>query len=138
MKVSELRIGNLINGIYYDYNIDDDHREKETICEVVTLDSVGSCEYPIWVESESNIETFSDFEPIPLTEEWLLKFGFEKTPWYFNSYRLVIGNNDYAILIDLDGDCEVGDIITCKIQYVHQLQNLYFALTGEELTIKNK
>lgn len=77
-------------------------------------------------------------KPIPLTEEWLLKFGFEKTEWYFNSYRLVIGNNDYAILIDLDGNCEVGDIITCKIEYVHQLQNLYFALKGEELTFKTQ
>ena len=75
-----------------------------------------------------------DVEPIPLTEEWLLKLGFKKTEWdNFNSYRLMIGNNDYTIVLYSDGNCEVGDIITCKIEYVHQLQNLYFALTGEEL-----
>jgi hypothetical protein len=81
----------------------------------------------------------ADFDPIPLSEEWKLKFGFEKTEWdNFNSYRLMIGNNDYAIILYSDGNCEVGDIITCKIEYVHQLQNFYFALTGKELILKSE
>ena len=80
-----------------------------------------------------------DFNPIPLTEEWLLKFGFITTQWdNFDSYRLEIGNNDYAIVIYSDGKCEVGDVIITKINYVHQLQNLYFALLGEELTFKSE
>lgn len=140
MKASELRIGNLINGIYYDYNIDDDHREKETICEVVTLDSVGSCEYPIWVESESNIETFSDFEPIPLTEEWLLKFGFEinrQTKEENNIWRCYSEEGFFEVeQIGSSFFLDDNDCYGTKINHVHQLQNLYFALTGEELTLK--
>jgi hypothetical protein len=117
LRASELRIGN-----------------------ITTLGVVSLIDQDVFrvVDSEGDSfkNTWAEIKPIPITEEWLLKFGFEKTEWYFNSYRLVIGNNDYAILIDLDGNCEVGDIITCKIQYVHQLQNLYFALTGEELKQK--
>jgi hypothetical protein len=116
MKASELRIGNLIKG---------KSPEKKVYEEPVELN-----EYYFLLF----LNNMMDVEPIPLTEEWLLKFGFEKTEWdNFNSYRLIIGNNDYAIVLYSDGNCEVGDIITCKIEYVHQLQNLYFALTGEEL-----
>ena len=62
--------------------------------------------------------------PIPLTEEWLLKFGFEKayeTCYQYKDFIL----NDKFIMMDID--------ITVQLKYVHQLQNLYFALTGEEL-----
>ena len=60
----------------------------------------------------------SDLHSIPLTEEWLLRFGFEsKNPVLFTNS---------------DGDSFYLD--DTKIKHVHQLQNLYFALTGEELT----
>lgn len=62
--------------------------------------------------------------PIPLTEEWLLKFGFEKayeTCYQYKDFIL----NDKFIMMDID--------ITIQLKHVHQLQNLYFALTGEEL-----
>ena len=78
-------------------------------------------------------------EPIPLTEEILLKCGFEKgyimyfiriceTRCYLRpSYR---GGYYYGI-------CPYIELRDCKtIQYLHQLQNLYFALTGKELEIK--
>lgn len=84
--------------------------------------------------------------PIPLTEEWLLKFGFIKDDsgvemddpdyceWYERDFP-VIGtlcqSSDKEYLFDMETD-------TLRIKYVHQLQNLYFALTGEELTISEK
>ena len=137
MKTIELRIGNLIIGNYYDYNIDDDHLEKETICKVVTLDSVDMCEYPIYVESDENVEEFSEFQPIPLTEEWLLKFGFEKSmSWTYvielqGNLKLVyyLGEKGWSIGFKAYSDFS-------NLEYVHQLQNLFFALTGEELTLK--
>jgi hypothetical protein len=92
---------------------------------------------------EIRIQTFSDhehtnsygvkftgYEPIPLTEDWLLKFGFET-----NGKKMKI-----ELELELEGDKKLffvhsrGEI---HIQYVHQLQNLYFALTGKELTIKS-
>lgn len=142
MKASELRIGNLIIGNYYDYNIDDDHREDKTICKVVTLDSVGSCEYPIWVESDLNIETFSDFEPIPLTEEWLVNFGFSrevKVGSEMGTDGVVFRVYHFDVLTFNTNHgwwYKVQRMNDTPLEYVHQLQNFYFALTGKELTLK--
>ena len=92
-------------------------------------------------------------EPIPLTTNWLEKFGFEKNKdkrwmrgksryaiFYFEYYatgedncmwRIEYHDTDYGR--NEYKDCnQWGD----RIKYVNQLQNLYFALTGEELTIK--
>ena len=88
-----------------------------------------------------------EYKPIPLTEEWLQKFGFEKRDknerWPIDSFKKVILNRGVIhFYMKADGvDCEIGNksgysFGKPKIKYVHQLQNLYFALTGEELTIK--
>lgn len=79
-----------------------------------------------------------DVEPIYLTEEWLLKFGFEDACNGFNDYC----NDRFTICVEkVNGETiitmYIADCVINTIKYVHQLQNLYFALTGEELTIKN-
>jgi hypothetical protein len=82
------------------------------------------------------------FKPIQLTEEWLLKFGFEKV---LNQYKKITDvskdtfKNIPFIILFLDNQFQYDDLrFITNLQYVHQLQNLYFALTGDELTIKNK
>ena len=70
------------------------------------------------------------FKPIPLTEEWLLKFGFEITDNFQTKDRFQTHKQDGIIWF------EYGYIVV-ELNYVHQLQNLYFALTNEELTINN-
>ena len=79
-------------------------------------------------------------EPIPLTEEWLIKFGFEKS---IDEYWTIDGSSLWWLLsksknvgIKLMDNEVFGVMNRYKIEYVHQLQNLYFALTGKELTIK--
>lgn len=87
----------------------------------------------------------SDINPIPITEELLVKFGFEK-PSVCGSYVILYLNDENkpsslqiplfrkdVIQICRSGICAYE----AKCEYVHQLQNLYFALTGEELEIKN-
>jgi hypothetical protein len=78
-----------------------------------------------------------DMKPIPLTEEWFEKFGFEKISDTF--FLLNVGSltmmyyvpEDYKhFIFELEND-------ELNIKYIHQLQNLFFALTGEELTISN-
>jgi hypothetical protein len=77
------------------------------------------------------------FEPIPLTEEWLLKFGFEKQmAWTFaieltSNLKFVyyLGQKGWSI-----NNKNYPDFTNLK--HVNSLQNLYFALTGKELTIK--
>lgn len=81
-------------------------------------------------------ELFSDpnkplIKPIPLTEKWLLRFGFFKSSLdYFKKKGIIVKKED-------DGrfECFLGSSIP-RLLHVHQLQNLYFALTGEELTLQ--
>lgn len=81
-----------------------------------------------------------DFNPIPLTEEWLLKFGFEllcrKSTNGFKNTIFSMRNPSWS-LMELDKGYGVNFWQGNNLLYVHQLQNLYFALTGEELTIKD-
>ena len=74
----------------------------------------------------------SRWEPIPLTEEWLIKFGFKRLFDKFWMKKHLLLNNGFVPMFT-DGNYheeEIGE----QLKYVHQLQNLYFALTGEELT----
>ena len=133
MKATELRIGNLI-----EYRIQDDLDDRKDWWEVSKIDATDLCIL------ESNIDY--DFRPIPLTEEWLLKFGFNKE--YQKGYiGIDVYNSDFVLTEPLKmGEWqtnytfqfETGSVPKFKeIEYVHQLQNLYFALTGEELVLKN-
>lgn len=61
-----------------------------------------------------------------LTEEWLLKFGIETDFLQWSIQKHVDG-----YLIYRGHGC-----IHVVIKYVHQLQNLYFALTGKELEVR--
>jgi hypothetical protein len=89
-------------------------------------------------------------KPIPLTEEWLLKFGFEKFVYededvgYGTEYKLkasqdvfMVYSDDFSVGLYSDEYGEKNDIAVIPTfennKYVHQLQNLYFALTGKEL-----
>lgn len=111
MEANELRIGNY----YLSYGVD----LKQ-------------------VENLTKGKTLIDFHPIPLTEEWLLKFGFDKSDvfdergYLFSNYNL---NINYYTYLDWDEDNKCLEKYP-HIKYVHQLQNLFYALTGEELTIK--
>lgn len=73
--------------------------------------------------------------PIPLTPEILEKCGFKHT--WGDIYELEDGFGVYASLRNGWMVSQSRDISNIKgADYLHQLQNLYFALTGEELKIK--
>ena len=96
-----------------------------------------------------------EYKPIPLTEEWLVKLGFEKLKEYDDGENIIIqygksiivgdDTHDEKLVISLPfNHCEIGDyqddsayILNITIDYVHQLQNLYFTLTNKELEIKD-
>jgi hypothetical protein len=128
MKASELRIGNYIKLMF---NYEDYETIQVTSDELVDVDKKRA-----------------DYEPLPLTEDWLLKFGFENIDKGDNDYITYSdSNHDYYLQIDVrrkdskytildNTNYELISFSMVDIVYVHQLQNLYFALTGEELTIK--
>jgi hypothetical protein len=75
-----------------------------------------------------------DIQPVPITEYWLLKMGFRQDEdlayrWYKEWEFLSI------ITYDLDDNtiCFSDSWEFGKRLYVHEMQNLYFALTKEEL-----
>lgn len=86
----------------------------------------------------------SRYLPIPLTEEILLKCGFElgSNGWYsleswlfdFNCLDISINQEFAAIEYGSRYDTHACNL-TGNIRYLHQIQNLYFALTNEELEI---
>jgi len=111
MNANELRIGNWVK------------RDAQPKGFIVTSYSICTC--------ESHSEWY---DPIPLNEEWLLKFNAVCQPWGWVLDGVIIRWN---IIKD---ECrywiELGNGKIIKLPYVHTLQN-FFALTGEELTIKS-
>jgi hypothetical protein len=144
MKAEDLRVGN-----YLDYH--------GTTIHVMSI-TKRYCDFGYFQDSIGFMREFDrdDFpNPVPLTEEWLLKFGFAlcpackdferlKMPYYakegvllfFNEHRTTYELSDYYIGFGEMRGGEYSAVAFRWIEYVHQLQNLYFALTGEELTIK--
>jgi len=85
---------------------------------------------------------FRSMVGVPLTEEWLLKFGFEDNS--YSQFSKKVGSDCYLQVSFKEYACvtltefvEIADhSFTSICKHVHQLQNLYFALTQTELTIK--
>jgi len=119
MKATELRIGNLIfqSG------------------QITTIENISRSRSINDWERVNNKRLF-DCTPIPLTEEWLLKFAFVKRKdGHYNLFK----HSEVEIIINRDFDgwkCDGINFSVGRLGFVHQLQNLYFALTGEELKIK--
>lgn len=159
MEVKELRIGNYVKAIQGNFETnkmwikEKDHIYSNNDCVEITAKGLVDIE-----------DGLIKVEPIPLTKEWLIKFGFYKrlneagaynmfayrkkikTTW--SSYLYFIIDDENKSISGFD----IRDIEAYKyeykakqttypvnnktVKYVHQLQNIYFALTGQELTLK--
>lgn len=147
MEVSELRIGNLVKiktsndaAFYPVYAIDGMGLK-------VVLGGCRQCEG--WKDEKL-------LKPIPITEELLLKYGFKWNKIY-NAYEhedmyVLIGINtgesywkinisnsipfdkeyDNKLYLNSEMEYHVSDK---PIEYLHQLQNIYYFLTGKELEV---
>jgi len=134
ITANELRLGNIIR--YKDNDkIVPAFRGKTRVIDITALRLI--------------YETKADYyEPIPLTEEILLKAGAKELKHdeeLEDHYHFKIDHYTFYICIDKgEGYANEGNALflihgvpytsfTCK--YVHQLQNLIFALCGQELEI---
>jgi len=132
MKANELRRLNLVE-------ISEAEKirleEESEIINIWEVDEIKEGEISIYNKIENIYETFDfkSIKPIPLNEEWLLKFGFI---FFYSNPRLesffynIQSYHPFNLKIDRDGDVMFNEL---NIKYVHQLQNLYFALIMEEL-----
>lgn len=119
MKATELRIGNWIE-------IKD--QEDKTFAQIEGIGNLQQVAGQLW--------SIEELEPIPLTEEWLERFGFISDPYhdtYIKGYFTL--NCDKT-----RGKLELWlNNVTGKVLYVkqvHKLQNLFFEIEGEELQLK--
>ena len=132
INTNELRIGNWVAA----KAIMSGGREGHPVS--IMVETIGTRGINKWQDMGASGETlFSDLIGIQLNTEILQKYGFEKfdnTPFYkiqlpLNIAELSINpNNGVVWLKKIDGRINpIGG------KFLHQLQNLYFALTGEEL-----
>ena len=133
LTAQQLRIGNLVEYEGEIYEID-------TISKLFpTLNTVA---FGIGVVGWDNLN------PIPLTEEWLLKFGFEVENFDYNikisecgvvSLQLIAQDekcSSFSVCVIQSDEDELDDyVFLSDIKYVHSLQNLFYSLTNEELAI---
>lgn len=117
MEVKELRLGNYILGWF--------QNNDGMFQEAIGLNLLVFNEIANWPEH--------DYEPIPLTEKWLLKFGFIKEK---KNRKYVYLFDGFELEQSPSGEIWFENRCGTVIKYIHQLQNLYFAITAEELTIK--
>ena len=78
------------------------------------------------------------FDPIPLTKEILIKCGFHKfnNAWVQKDFTENNSKFYFSIWNLIDDEFKYNSAeFDIEINSLHQLQNLYFALTGEELEI---
>ncbi len=138
MKENELRIGNLVTDEFYG--------SFKTIIKVESINDKGinlaiedDGNYPEcasrWIEPYYK---FNELYGIPLTEEILLKCGFEKLTtksegYNASSYSYRRGSS--LIVCLYDGILSVSFWQGNEKKYLHELQNFFFTLTGEELEI---
>jgi hypothetical protein len=131
-----LRIGNLLE---YDgkvvhvtmlsLDIDDEYQDTIGFC------AIGQTSHE---KSDWNRALVDKLDRIPLTHEWLVKLGFEYDAQH-ESFPIFHTQSEGGIEFFDEQVQFVGREMAEPIEhikYVHQLQNLYYALTGEELTIK--
>lgn len=142
MKTTELRIGNFVlikNELLPNY--------KDEPVVVTGIESrhdkhfkLSSYVISVQVDKYNGASQFDEFiKPIPLTEEWLVKFGFEKheaddVNYHFDWWEN--GEFDEGFIWQHDCGFCFNFGLGHDLEHVHQLQNLYFTLIGEELSIK--
>jgi len=133
IKSTDCRVGNI-----FEYN-------GQTVYMLNVL-SNGKSDFGYFKDSIGFLRNYSDKDcptMIPLTEDWLIKFGFKHSASYYDCK--IYGNKSNYFVSEVRGTFklvlkETDDspwIILCEIKYVHEVQNNFYNLTNAELTLSN-
>lgn len=120
IQANELRIGNLV------LNKD----QKPIKVNTILFSGINH-----WQDmGASGMDSCFDLNPIPLTEDILVKCGFNDTIYEWTKGSIVVKWSSRIVSSGLRQGLYVEGLD--HIQYLHQLQNLYYALTQTELNYK--
>jgi hypothetical protein len=128
MTANELRLGNIIMFADYDGIV---YRK---------ISAIKFNEFGLYSDIDGT--NFEICKPVLITKQWLLKLGFEYSDFYKN-YKIKTGQYFNSIKYNNE-DCEwcynndssdAGCYYVSSIKYIHELQNLYFAINQQELII---
>jgi hypothetical protein len=154
MKATELRIGNIIARIDRTKKI---HLPVYVAPMKILEIELFKCQYYNYDQNPALVKEWymsdlNDISGIPITDEWLIMFGFEfdenkgfkysdddgepqeveDRPYWFVQYK----SDDFTMRFIWYPDDRKAN--SCPCNFVHQIQNAYFALTGEELLLKTE
>lgn len=134
IDIKELRIGNYVRP------------QNTTGAKSVNGIVFSIDDYRVSVEGNKNQYDYHLLTPIPLSRDILLNSGFWQAEDYdcysiniFDKFGLGIKYNSNVVIFYVTDVASNGILelpTSHKLEYVHQLQNLYFALTGKELEVK--
>lgn len=118
MKASELRIGNIA-------------KPRKGKFKKMRIDDIGLL--VLW--ENSKYSKTPPFRPVPITVEILVEFGFDKIETEGIVFYEKIINGILFITGDKNGFLEVLVDLPeqIRIQYIHQLQNIVYTLTLNEI-----
>ena len=130
MKANELRIGNIV--LLKGESFDDEYLHiVKKITETLLLIECNE-------ESENYSLIDNQIEALPITEDILLMFGFKYklidgfSRWFVKENILILHEKNSFMIEKTIANTDMSNYIK-SIKYVHELQNLYFLLTDEEL-----
>jgi hypothetical protein len=132
LSAQELRIGNIVTDEFYD-----------SFKTLITVENINKEGINLFIDDDGNYPElaaqwiapsypFAKLRGIPLTEELLKQCGFELNVLKAKHNNIIWYGNHIGIKGML------GVVKPMEIEYIHQLQNLYFSLTGCELKISLK
>lgn len=144
---TELRIGNYIYNGKIDIGISEDDPTLGFWNRVRSIGNIDQDFEQIECETAESFEwVFKDnWRGIPLCEKWLVALGFEKKVDGDIDYYEIKNNGGRSYVVCNNHEewffsLLVGNVETILIygqpffRYIHHLQNLWFSLTGNELT----
>ena len=137
MKVNEVRLGNLVNGVDERFPIHRVSSVKGNSIETQPFSSVS------WtsISEVSEVDGHLPIIPFRISQDWMVRLGFKVEaendgdkiymhPEAKGELRFVTNDANTAV--------KFANQELVKVKYVHQLQNLFFCLTGQELALSTK
>lgn len=136
IDVRELRIGNFFKiSVCDNFRVDEIYKKEDRFYYV--KNNIGYNESYLYGVVE-------DLQPIPITEEMLMKCGMNECE-DASIVRYVCRNGKFKMNIMLYelkkyiiciNNVESGEqVCSREVKYLHQLQNIYFDFTGKELEV---